>query len=157
MVIALKLSKDLNNISLEELVSSLRSHKIKLEEDGPKSDTKLVDLKSSRRLKLFKLKLMKSLKRNQKMMNCLFCPDVLINSRRKCKANSEDKEGHVVVLIALLDPRRLELEKNSGALSDRSLATSRMSQVKERNAKEELQMKEERSNGYMGRFRVFRR
>jgi len=35
MVTALKLSKDLNNISLEELVSSLRSHEIELEEDEP--------------------------------------------------------------------------------------------------------------------------
>ena len=32
MVTALKLSKDLNNISLEELISSLRSHEIELEE-----------------------------------------------------------------------------------------------------------------------------
>lgn len=35
MVTALKLSKDLNNISLEELISSLRSHEIDLEEDEP--------------------------------------------------------------------------------------------------------------------------
>ncbi|KAI5436385.1 hypothetical protein KIW84_022748 [Lathyrus oleraceus] len=35
MVISLKLSKDLNNISLEELVSSLRNHEIELEEDEP--------------------------------------------------------------------------------------------------------------------------
>lgn len=35
MVIALKLVNDLNNISLEELFSSLRSHMIELEEDEP--------------------------------------------------------------------------------------------------------------------------
>lgn len=36
MVTALKLLKDLNNISLKELVISLRSHEIELEEDEPK-------------------------------------------------------------------------------------------------------------------------
>ena len=35
MVTALKLAKDLNKISLEELVSSLRSHEIELEADEP--------------------------------------------------------------------------------------------------------------------------
>lgn len=37
MVTALELSKDLNNISLEELISSLRSHEIELEEDEPQN------------------------------------------------------------------------------------------------------------------------
>jgi hypothetical protein len=46
MVTALKLSKDLNNISLEELVSSLRSHEIELEEDEPQKKNKSVALKS---------------------------------------------------------------------------------------------------------------
>ena len=46
MVTTLKLSKDLNNISLEELVSSLRSHKIELEEDDPQKKIKSVALKS---------------------------------------------------------------------------------------------------------------
>ena len=41
MVTALKLSKDLNNISLEELVSSLKSHEIELEEDEPQKKKKL--------------------------------------------------------------------------------------------------------------------
>ena len=35
MVTALKLAKDLNNTSLEELISSLRSHEIELEQDEP--------------------------------------------------------------------------------------------------------------------------
>jgi len=35
MVTALKMAKDLNNISLEELISSLRSHEIELQEDEP--------------------------------------------------------------------------------------------------------------------------
>jgi hypothetical protein len=35
MVTALKLAKDLNNTSLEELISSLRSHEIELQEDEP--------------------------------------------------------------------------------------------------------------------------
>jgi hypothetical protein len=34
-VTALKMAKDLNNISLEELVCSLRSHEIELEEEEP--------------------------------------------------------------------------------------------------------------------------
>ena len=46
MVTALKLSKDLNNISLEELISSLRSHEIDLKEDEPKKKRKSVALKS---------------------------------------------------------------------------------------------------------------
>lgn len=67
-----------------------------------------------RRLKLFKLKLMKSLKRNKKnIMSYLFCPDALINSRKKGKANSEDKEGQVVVLSPLLD---LRLPMNCGRI-----------------------------------------
>lgn len=49
MVTTLKLSKDLNNTSFEELVSSLRSHEIELEEDEPKRKSKYVALKSSRR------------------------------------------------------------------------------------------------------------
>ena len=42
----LKLAKDLNNISLEELVSSLRIHEIELEEDEPQKRGKSVVLKS---------------------------------------------------------------------------------------------------------------
>lgn len=70
---------------------------------------------------------MKSLKRNQKKkMNYLFYPYVLIKSGRKDKENEEDKEGKVVVLSPILDPRRLDLAKNLCALSARSLATSRL-------------------------------
>lgn len=54
MVTVLKLSKDLINISLEELVSSLRSHKIELEEDEPKRKRKYVGLKSSGKSKCTK-------------------------------------------------------------------------------------------------------
>ncbi|XP_050916658.1 uncharacterized protein LOC127131797 [Lathyrus oleraceus] len=46
MVTTLKLSKDLNSISLAELISSLRSHKIELEEDEPQKKSKFVALKS---------------------------------------------------------------------------------------------------------------
>lgn len=46
MVTAIKVSKNLNSITLEELVSSLRSHEIKLEEDEPQSKGKYVALKS---------------------------------------------------------------------------------------------------------------
>ncbi|XP_050876372.1 uncharacterized protein LOC127080086 [Lathyrus oleraceus] len=46
LVVGLKLSKDLNNTSLGELVSSLRSHEIELEEDEPKRKRKYVALKS---------------------------------------------------------------------------------------------------------------
>lgn len=46
MVSALKLSKDLNNISLEELLSSLRSCEIEIEEDEPQNKSKSVALKS---------------------------------------------------------------------------------------------------------------
>ena len=46
MVTTLKFSKDLNNISLEELVSSLKSHEIELEEDEPQKKIKSVALKS---------------------------------------------------------------------------------------------------------------
>ena len=40
MVTALKMEKDLNKISLEELVSSLKSHEIELEDDEPKKQGK---------------------------------------------------------------------------------------------------------------------
>ncbi|XP_050878734.1 uncharacterized protein LOC127082537 [Lathyrus oleraceus] len=46
MVTALKLEKDLNNISIEELVSSLRSHEIEFEEDEIQKRGKYVALKS---------------------------------------------------------------------------------------------------------------
>src|ERR1044072_6483537 len=47
MVTALKMAKDLNKISLEELISSLRSHEIELQEDKPQRRVKSVALKSS--------------------------------------------------------------------------------------------------------------
>lgn len=46
MVTALKLEKDLNNISIEEIVSSLKSREIELEEDEPHERGKSVALKS---------------------------------------------------------------------------------------------------------------
>lgn len=46
MVTALKLSKDLNNTFIEELVSSLRSHEIELEKDKPQRKSKSIALKS---------------------------------------------------------------------------------------------------------------
>ena len=65
---------------------------------------------------------MKSMKRNQKKkMDYLFCQDELINFGRKGKANSEDKEGQVVILSPLLDPRRLEMTNTPCALSARSV------------------------------------
>lgn len=70
---------------------------------------------------------MKSPKRNhKKKMIYLFCSNELINSERKDKANSEDKEGQVVVPSLLLDPRKLKLKKNSRVFSVRSLDTSRL-------------------------------
>ncbi|XP_050875403.1 uncharacterized protein LOC127079030 [Lathyrus oleraceus] len=46
MVTPMKLSKDLNNISLEALINSLRSNEIELEEDKPQKKRKFVALKS---------------------------------------------------------------------------------------------------------------
>lgn len=46
MVTALKLAKDLNKVTLEELISSLRSHEIELNEDEPQKKNKSVALKS---------------------------------------------------------------------------------------------------------------
>lgn len=46
MVASLKLEKNLNNIILEELVSSLRSHEIEIQEDKPQKQGKFVALKS---------------------------------------------------------------------------------------------------------------
>ena len=54
MVTSLNLPKDLSNTRLEELISSLRSHEIKLEEDEPQKRVKFVALKSkSRKTKAF--------------------------------------------------------------------------------------------------------
>jgi hypothetical protein len=47
MVTALKVSRDLNSTTLEELISSLRSHEIELEADEPQKKAKSVALKSS--------------------------------------------------------------------------------------------------------------
>ena len=44
---ALKMAKDLNKISLEELINSLRSHELELQEDEPLRRIKSVALKSS--------------------------------------------------------------------------------------------------------------
>src|ERR1044072_4442470 len=49
MVTALKMAKDLNQISLEDLISSLRSHDIELQEDEPQRKVKYVALKSNSR------------------------------------------------------------------------------------------------------------
>src|ERR1044072_2311411 len=49
MVTALKVAKDLNKVSLEELISSLGSHEIELQEDEPQRKVKSVALKSSSR------------------------------------------------------------------------------------------------------------
>ena len=51
MVTALKLSKDLNRMTLEELVSSLRSHEIELNEDEPLKEGKSIALFSNRNSK----------------------------------------------------------------------------------------------------------
>ena len=51
MVIALKMAKYLNKISLKELVSSLRSHEIELEEDEPHKQGKSLALKSNKKYK----------------------------------------------------------------------------------------------------------
>src|ERR1044072_3102571 len=49
MVTSLKMEKDLNKISLEELISSLRSHELELQEDEPQRKIKSVALKSNAR------------------------------------------------------------------------------------------------------------
>lgn len=51
MVTALKLSKDLNKMTLEELISSLRSHEIELNEDEHQKEGKYIALMSNRNLK----------------------------------------------------------------------------------------------------------
>lgn len=50
MLTTLKVSKDLNNITLEEIISSLRSHEIWLEEDAAQRKGKSMDLKSKGKL-----------------------------------------------------------------------------------------------------------
>src|ERR1044072_1054968 len=57
MVAALKVAKDLHSLSLEELISSLRSHEIELQGDEPQRRNKSVALKSnSKKIKAYKLK-----------------------------------------------------------------------------------------------------
>lgn len=51
MVTTLKLSKNLNKITLEELIISLRSHEIELEEDEPQKKGKSAALKSNKKSK----------------------------------------------------------------------------------------------------------
>ena len=49
MVTAFKVSKDLNSISLEELISALRSHEIELDEFEPQKKGKFVALESTKK------------------------------------------------------------------------------------------------------------
>src|SRR4051812_43830775 len=51
VVTELKTDKDLNNTSLEELVSSLRSHEIEIEQDEPQKIGKSINLRCSRKSK----------------------------------------------------------------------------------------------------------
>lgn len=55
IVTSLKLSKDLNKVSLGELVSSLKSHEIEIENDEFKRKSKSVAFKSSARFKKTKV------------------------------------------------------------------------------------------------------
>ena len=50
MVTTFKVSKDLNGISLEELISALRSHEIELDEFEPQKKGKSVALKSTKKI-----------------------------------------------------------------------------------------------------------
>ena len=57
MVTSLKLSKDLNKSSHEELISSLRIHEIELDQDEPHKIVKFVALRSkSRKTKAYQAK-----------------------------------------------------------------------------------------------------
>ena len=72
MVKAFKVYKDMNEISLEELISALRSHEIELDEFEPQKKGKSIALKSTKKkvmLIIFRLK-MEALKiQSQKKMN----------------------------------------------------------------------------------------
>ena len=48
MVTTFKMSKDLNAISLEEMISALRSHEIELDEFEPQKKGKSIALKSTK-------------------------------------------------------------------------------------------------------------
>lgn len=54
MVTTLEVLKDMNKTTLEELISSLRSHEIELEEDEPHKKIKYVALKSKRKFEKVK-------------------------------------------------------------------------------------------------------
>ena len=93
MVTALKLAKDLNNTSLKELVSSLRSHDIKLEQDEPQKRGNLLgsilskDLRSPKLFKIKRLRIQKKIMIKTKMSyQC--CPEGLTNSGRGSKETS---------------------------------------------------------------------
>jgi hypothetical protein len=49
MVTAFKVSKELNSVSIEELISALRSHEIELDEYEPQKKGKSVALKSTKK------------------------------------------------------------------------------------------------------------
>lgn len=77
-ITTLKLSKDLNNITLEKHVSSLIIHEIELENDEPQRKVQFMALKSmgkSEKLKSFKLKNKTNLKKIlKKKTSCLLFP-----------------------------------------------------------------------------------
>ena len=90
MVTTLKLEKDLNKISLEELVSSLRSHEIELEDDEPQNQGKPLALESKKNMILKFCRLWKKplMDPHQKKTNCLFSPKESISCGSRGKGTS---------------------------------------------------------------------
>lgn len=130
MIIAIKVSNDLNNTSLEELVSSLRSHEIKLEEDEPKRKRKSFSLKSSGRSekkRALQAETDEESEEESKEEDELSLLSRHVNQlwkKRQGKFKGQRKTGGLSSPI--MDPRRLKMENNSRVLSARSLTTSRM-------------------------------
>jgi hypothetical protein len=92
MVTALKVSRDLNSTTLEELISSLRSHEIELEADEPQKKAKSVALNSScefEKVHISHSMWMRFSPKMLKMRKCLYSSEESINFGNTDKGESE--------------------------------------------------------------------
>lgn len=124
MVTAFKVSKDLNNTTLEEFISSLRSHEIEIEENEHQKKVKYVALKS--KCKPGKDKTLKSEEeefgeKSEEEDELSLLSRRETNSRRKYKQSSKASEEHVDDLSQPLGRSSLELTRMLPDLSANNL------------------------------------
>lgn len=114
MVTSLKVSKNLNSKTLEELISSLRTYEIELKKDASYKKGKFVSLKSKGKFentKAFQAEEEESEEHFDGRTRCFYCSEELINSGSINRKSYEAKEEHVDILSHPLGRRSLEPKK----------------------------------------------